>query len=182
MDYYLASEQGPLGPYSEQQLIGRRLKGEELVWREGLNEWVRADSLPELQDVLRLSSMPPAFNHDRFYAHEGSQVGNGEYGSRPQYQYEYDDDEECPPTYRWLAIIAFLGIVPCAIVAIIKSAMVNRLWDEGNRDGARKQSRQVLLWSLISIVVGLPLTIYFMMNNDMSSGMSNGIMEQFFNF
>lgn len=178
MEYYIASDKGPLGPYSEQQLIERRLRGDEMVWREGLDAWARADTLPELDDVIRAAGMPPVFDRARF----DSLNTDGPAVAEPQPQFYYEDDEECPPTYRWLAIISFLGIVPCAIVALVKSVMVRRLWEEGKREEAYRQSRKVLLWAIIGLVIGIPLTIYTFSNGMDNSLMSDGIFGRFYNF
>ena len=177
MDYYIASEQGPLGPYSIEQLIERRVKADDMVWRNGLPEWTRVDQLSELEGVLNAPDpvVPPTFNRERYNA------ANYSFGSRQHpeiQQYNYPDDEECPPTYRWLAIIAFLGIIPCAIVALIKSVMVTRLWEEGNRDAARYQSRKALMWGLIGALIGIPLSIYIMFFSDQSM-MANDLLQQF---
>ena len=154
MEYYIASSQGPLGPYSIEQLKARRLKPDELVWRNELPEWTRADALEELAEVLNQPVLPPRFDRTIYQA----QIGNDIPESTPQQPLV--DPGEMPPTYRWLAIIAFLGITPCAIVAIIKSVMVAKLW-QGNYDGSRRQSKQVLLWSIIGLAIGLPLSIYY---------------------
>ena len=159
MEYYIASDQGPLGPYTLEELRLRPIKGEELVWRNGLAEWVRADSLEELSEALNPTT-PPTFNRSRF---EQNNLPPQQ-PTAPAYEQGYYEQEqgECPPNYRWLAILTFLGIIPCAIVAIIKSSMVTRLWEEGKYEAARQQSRSVVKWSIIGCVIGIPLNIYYM--------------------
>ena len=70
MDYYIASEQGPLGPYSIEQLIERRVKAEDMVWCNGMPEWTRVDQIPELECVLNAPQpvVPPTFNRERYNA------------------------------------------------------------------------------------------------------------------
>ena len=160
MEYYIASDQGPLGPYTLEQLKERTLKPDELIWRNGLTEWVKADSLEELTEAFSVAVAPPAFNRESFDAANATEPSPTEVS-------EYiEPDKDCPPTYRWLAIIAFFGIIPCAIVAIIKSVMVTRLWEAGNYERARRESRKVLTWSLISILIGIPLTILYYLSFD----------------
>lgn len=163
MEYYIASEQGPLGPYSLEELRLRPVRAEELVWRNGLSEWVRADSLDELAETLNPTT-PPSFDRNRYdgFIHSAAPAQPAAQAWQPDNRRREVDYSECPPTYRWLAIIAFLGIIPCAIVAIIKSVMVTRLWKEGNHEGARRQSRSVLKWGLISCIIGIPLSIYYL--------------------
>lgn len=177
MDYYIASEQGPLGPYSIEQLKERRVKADDMVWRNGLSEWTRVDQLAELESVLNAPVVvPPSFDRARF---EANRPG-AQWQPAPQQQFYYPDDEECPPTYRWIAIIAFLGIIPCAIVSLIKSIMVTRLWEEGKRDAARYQSRKALMWGLIGALIGIPISIYIMFFND-GSLLGDDIMQQLLN-
>lgn len=176
MEYYIASDQGPLGPYNLQQLKNRPIHAEDMVWCNGMTEWTQADKVEELAEILNAPVIPPAFNRQRF------ESANGITYSTPGVtvkQREYDDYEECPPTYRWLAIIAFAGIIPCAIVALIKSVMVTRLWEEGNREGARYQSRKARMWGLIGALIGIPLSIYMLFFTDQTE-MTSNLLEQLF--
>lgn len=159
MEYYIASPQGPLGPYTIEQLKARQLKADDLLWRDGLTEWTRACELEELSVVLNSPALPPTFDRTAFESTHNLSAYREQ--QQPQ-NAKPTHDTPCPPTYRWLAIIAFAGIIPCAIVALIKSIMVTRLWEEGNPDGAASQSRQVLIWGIISLVIGIPLDLYFM--------------------
>ena len=62
-------------------------------------------------------------------------------------------------------------------MALIKSVMVTRLWEEGNREGARQQSRKVLTWGLISVILGIPLSIYMLFFSDQTE-LTNNLLEQ----
>jgi len=176
MDYYIASEQGPLGPYSIEQLKERPIKAGDMVWCKGMTEWTRADEVHEIVAILNAPAVPPVFDRRRFDLDNAAPAANTTYRTQSTPVYRYDDGEVCPPTYRWLAIIAFLGIIPCAIVALIKSVMVTRLWEEGNREGARYQSRKAFLWGMIGAVVGIPLSIYMLFFTD---EMSMDLLNQF---
>ncbi|MDE6402391.1 MAG: GYF domain-containing protein, partial [Muribaculaceae bacterium] len=146
MEYYIASPQGPLGPYTIEQLKARQLKPDDLLWRDGLTEWTKACELEELSAVLNSQATPPTF--DRAAFENANNLSTDREQEQQQNTTPAVDNGPCPPTYRWLAIIAFLGLVPCAIVALIKSIMVTRLWEEGNPAGAARQSRQVLIWGI----------------------------------
>ena len=158
MEYYIASPQGPLGPYTVEQLKARQLKPDEMVWRAGLAGWVRADELEEIAVVFSNTALPPTFNRAAFDNNNrpSSESEQAQPNTNPT------SDIPCPPTYRWLAIIAFLGLVPCAIIALIKSIMVTRMWEEGNVEGAARQSRKVLLWGILGLAIGIPLDILYM--------------------
>ncbi len=177
MEYYIASEQGPLGPYNLQQLKDRPIHAEDMVWCNGMSEWTQADQGDELADIINTPAIPPVFNRQHFdltYGNTGYTPGMT--SSERQFRY---DDEQCPPTYRWIAIIAFFGIIPCAIVALIKSVMVTRLWEEGNRDGARYQSKKALMWGLIGAIAGIPLSVYMLFFSDQTE-ITGNLLEQLF--
>ena len=40
-----------------QMVLGGALKRDSLVWKAGMSDWVRADSIPELDDLF---AVPPA--------------------------------------------------------------------------------------------------------------------------
>lgn len=178
-DYYIASDQGPLGPFTIGQLKERHIAPGDMVWCNGMPEWVEASSVNELAEILYDGPTPPVFN--RFRYNESHASTPSAHNSDNNSPHANTDNEKCPPTYRWLAILAFLGIVPCAIVAIIKSVMVSRLWEEGNREGARIQSRKTLVWSLISLIIGIPLTIYVMFFSDPSGMSAMNMYQELFN-
>lgn len=56
VQYYFASGQEQRGPFTIDELVGFGLRPDTLVWREGMLEWQRLDSVAEL--VQRMS--PPA--------------------------------------------------------------------------------------------------------------------------
>ena len=57
--YFLAKDGKPTGPYNIQTLTGMlasgEFKGDSLVWKQGMPEWQRADSQPDLKGMF-----PPA--------------------------------------------------------------------------------------------------------------------------
>lgn len=163
MEYYLAVDNSPKGPFSVDQLRSLSVKPDDLVWAKGMTTWTKAVEVDELREELfvNASPTPPTFDSQRF-ADNNRASGNTETRM-------VDDFEECPKNYMWLAIISFIGIVPLAIVAVIKASMVKRLWSEGKHDDARKQSRSALKWALLSLIIGLPLTIFYYYNNPFMS-------------
>src|SRR5262245_53775061 len=48
MNYFMADGNVQKGPFPMEQLIGQGLKRDTLVWREGMPQWQRADSVPDL--------------------------------------------------------------------------------------------------------------------------------------
>jgi hypothetical protein len=66
-DWYYAQGTVQRGPVSigfiTDSLRSGVLKGEDLVWREGLGAWTTADQLPELASAFRVTAPPPPIPH-----------------------------------------------------------------------------------------------------------------------
>ncbi len=62
-DYYVLDGDVQVGPLSRADVLDRIARGAtgaaDLVWRPGLDAWVRSDSLPELSDAFRDAVPPP---------------------------------------------------------------------------------------------------------------------------
>lgn len=161
MEYYLAVDNSPKGPYSIEDLKALGIKPEDLIWARGMASWQRADEVPEVNDALFTAApVPPRFDRGRFT----EALRPDEPVAESDRSYTYEEVPECPRSYMWVAIVAFIGIIPLAIVAVIKASMVGRLWNEGKYEQAEAQSRSVLKWAIPSIVIGIPLTVYMYMN------------------
>jgi TM2 domain-containing membrane protein YozV len=52
MNYFFANGNVQSGPFPMHELIGKGLKRDSLVWREGMGEWQRADTLAELGELF----------------------------------------------------------------------------------------------------------------------------------
>jgi len=52
MEYFAYIDGKQAGPMSVEQMYGKGITAETLVWHAGLTDWVRADSLPELAPVI----------------------------------------------------------------------------------------------------------------------------------
>lgn len=57
--YYLYNGTRQYGPFSFAELKHQHLYRNTPVWHEGLNEWVMAGSVEELQDILPPACPPP---------------------------------------------------------------------------------------------------------------------------
>lgn len=55
--YYYADNGQQFGPFTFEELTIKKLRTSTLVWTDGLEQWVRADSIDELKDCL--VSVPP---------------------------------------------------------------------------------------------------------------------------
>jgi len=61
-----------------------------------------------------------------------------------------------PSNYLIWAILATLFCcLPLGIVSIIYAAQVNTKWQAGDVDGAKSSSRNALIWTLVSVGIGI---------------------------
>ena len=49
----------PTGPFTFEQLKGKNIQRDTLVWTEGLDAWTKAEHIPVLRDILRATPPPP---------------------------------------------------------------------------------------------------------------------------
>jgi hypothetical protein len=52
--YFVAIKGQSKGPYTIEDIKGLNLIGENLIWRQGLLAWTRADEIEELKDIIRI--------------------------------------------------------------------------------------------------------------------------------
>ena len=62
--YYFAEENKQKGPYSIEELKNNKISANTLVWREGLNNWVIAKELKELETLFK--STPPPLAKEKY--------------------------------------------------------------------------------------------------------------------
>jgi hypothetical protein len=58
MDFYYAEGNQQKGPVTIEQMQALRLPSDTLVWREGMSQWTRADSVPELASLFAAPIAP----------------------------------------------------------------------------------------------------------------------------
>ena len=58
MSYFMADGSVQKGPFPAEQLISQGLKRDTLVWREGMPQWQKAESVPELATLFSAGAYP----------------------------------------------------------------------------------------------------------------------------
>jgi len=58
MTYYMADGNVQKGPFALDQLLGQGMRRDSLVWREGMPQWQRAESVPELVGLFGSGGYP----------------------------------------------------------------------------------------------------------------------------
>ena len=71
-----------------------------------------------------------------------------------------------PPNYIWLSVInIFLGGIIFGLIMLMMSLQVKPMWAKGNEDGARKQSKAVLILNLVFIFLSIIIYTWVILAN-----------------
>ena len=110
-DFYFASDGNQQGPYPVEHLLSHGLRRDSLVWREGMGEWQRADTVSELAGLFRAA--PPVGPVGVFQA---PGAGQRYVPPAPVQPVGYSQPYGVPPTSGMAVtsmIMGILALVPC---------------------------------------------------------------------
>lgn len=187
MKYYIIENEAPVGPFDVNELVARGLRPTDLVWAEGMADWATAESVEEVRMALYgpknnidapVTSAPvqggvcppPPAPHAPAYQQPQPQYQQPQY-QQPQYQQpQYNQQGQqpyqqpiLPPDnyLAWAIIVTILCCVPFGIVAIVKAASVNGLWNSGNYEQAYRASASAKKWVIITAIVGVATSLLY---------------------
>lgn len=160
MQWYYSKNNIQLGPIEEHELRSKIASGEvtpaDMVWREGMADWLPSAQVSELR-ASSLLSTPPV-----------SGVGSPTVSQSP-YQSPYSPPTSQPtpmyvgapiPTYLWQSIVVTLFCcLPFGVVAIVYAAKVDSLKNSGDIAGAMRASSSAKNWCQISAVSYIGIAI-----------------------
>jgi hypothetical protein len=152
MQWYYSKNGTQLGPVEQGELIAKLTSGEvapsDLVWREGMLDWLPAGQIAELRNLLAPAGYPQAPGMGQGplspYAPPtaGQQVSN--YGGANI------------PNYLWQSIVVTVFCCwPFGIPAIIFAAKVDGLKSRGDLAGAQAASASAKTWCWVAFGCGL---------------------------
>ena len=144
MQWYYSKNSMQLGPVEQAELLAKISSGEilrsDMVWRDGMPDWVPASSVPELGlSAPAVPSLPP-------------QAGYAAAPYAPPSQASMHPSSMMIPNYLWQSIVVtILCCWPCGIPAIVYAAKVDGLKLQGNINGALEASANAKKWCIISL-------------------------------
>ena len=159
MKWYYSKSGTQLGPIEEAELRTKLSSGEvsatDLVWRDGMPDWVPVAKVAELAGPSANSGLPPA----------DPQVirteGNSPY-SPPSSVPETHGQEI--PNYLWQSIVVtILCCWPFGIPAIVYAAKVDGLKSRGDIAGARAASASAKTWCMVAAGVSAGFLILWLL-------------------
>ena len=157
MEYWIVINDERIGPLTFEELKGYDLKADTPVWYAGLEDWIQADQVAELAELLNSEGADIEENTED----EATEVVDAESVSEPEPAEPVMAVEEkplrpCPPSYLvWAVLVVILCCAPLGIPAIIYSSQVKTKYNKGDYSGARKASERAALWVILAFVGGL---------------------------
>jgi hypothetical protein len=162
--WYYAKSGMQMGPVSGEELASKAASGEvspsDLIWREGMGDWLPLSQVPEFAAGLTPSA-PPA-------PPTGQTGGSVPLPQPPAYHGNYVAPNI--PTYMtpsiialvmWCASMALICIpigLPVAIVAVVYATRVDSLRAQGDLVSAQAASRNAKIWMIVAYATfGLPV-------------------------
>ena len=139
--YYIVSSQGKqIGPIPFHQLKNYGISHKTLVWREGMENWVEAEKLPELKDIL--ANVPP----------QAPSILNQTKPVAPMR----------PDSYMvWAILSTILCCFPFGVVSIVYAAKVDSLYYAEHYVEANEASNKAKNWAIASICTSLGIWLLY---------------------
>jgi len=152
MQWYYSKNGVQLGPVGMAELRAKLATGEvspaELVWRDGMADWVPASQVPELMgQTAPVTAVPGGSSSPYAPPVQVTAVGTPGTGG-----------ESYIPNYLWQSIVVtVLCCLPFGIPAIVYAAKVDSLRASGDIPGAMQASANAKMWAWVSFGCGLAL-------------------------
>lgn len=161
MQWYYSKNGTQLGPIGTEDLQSKLASGEvaagDLVWKDGMADWLPAGQIPELRPVLQATSpaapasvRPSASSPYSPPVAASAPVSSAAYGGQPI------------PNYLWQSIVVtILCCWPLGIPAIVFAAKVDGLKARGDIAGAMEASKKAKMWTGIAFGLGLAVILIY---------------------
>jgi len=179
MEYFIIINGVQSGPMPKEGLMSAGVQPDTYVWRQGLPDWVKAGSLPELADIFMADSAFGGYARpeEPLNPYAGQEpYGRNPYGEppvgvRPDPYGVYGRSPEPVPHTNWLpwaiagtifgALFSCIGMI-FGIIGITNSQKANRYYAEGfkqNGDMSNSSARTMTVIALVLGGIGFLLTL-----------------------
>ncbi len=157
VQYYYTDGKERFGPYSIEELKDQPITPQTLVWKEGLPDWMPANTLSDLNILFP----------------EG-----------PEMETSFSGQPHAQPLAvapkNWLiesVLVTIFCCLPIGIVGIILALLVDTLWKEGHKEAAERLSMEAGRWVKYGIICGVIALILYMLliSSGILSGISGGV-------
>lgn len=158
MQWYYSKNGNQLGPIGTEEIQSKLASGEiassDLVWKDGLADWLPAGQVPELRVVnqaTRPVSPSPAVQNSPY---------SPPVAHAPVSPVSYN--AQVIPNYLWQSIVVtILCCWPLGIPGIVYAAKVDGLKARGDIAGAMAASKNAKMWTGIAFGLGLTVIVIY---------------------
>lgn len=147
--YFYTDGTSSFGPFTLEALKEQHIGRETLVWCQGMPEWARAETVPELAELFEL--IPPRIKPEP--------------APQPQPAPQPSQQRRQPPK-SWLveSILATLFCCwPFGIPAIVNAARVESRFYRGDLEGSEQASAKAKQWTLTCFWVGIGCYVLYIL-------------------
>lgn len=151
--YFMMINGQQCGPFTKEELKSKGLRPDSHVWKNGMNDWMLAAHIPELQPLFQSPTPPPFTNSATAPVQPTPQYAPG--------QNIYDNPQNVNHT-DWLpwaiagTILGFLcSCIGCifGIIGILKANSANKLYNEGNIQQAESENSSAKTMTIIALAL-----------------------------
>jgi hypothetical protein len=155
--WYLGRDGRQEGPISDEELRtlvrNGSLRRADLVWRDGMADWLPAGQIPGLPFPVQATYLPPPPQ-----VAQPSQVVSPY--APPQSQYAPPPffggaGFDIPNYLPWAIAATLLCCMPGGIASIVYAAKASSAKDRGDYAAADQAAKQAKTWLIVSVVIGL---------------------------
>lgn len=148
------------GPFPIEELPGKNIRPETMVWRSGMPDWVRADGVDELAFLFDAKISIPEPGEKKGPVKQTIDIRHNVHPSTytPQTSYQAEDrrlSDIVPMPKNWLVESILLSIFCCSpvsVVGIYFATRVESLYYAKDYAGATRASNMARNWSLAGIL------------------------------
>ena len=156
--FYVDANNQSVGPFPIEDLI-KKITPETFVWTEGMENWAKANAVPEVMNALT-NSQQPTYQQPPYIAQQPYQqpAPNFQQPNYQQQQYQqYDTPGESKPNNYlvWSILSIVLCCWPIGIAAVVYAAKVDSLWGQGRHNESRAASEKAKNLTIISAICGI---------------------------
>ncbi len=153
MQWYYSKDGSQLGPIEQSELLGKLAAGEvrrtDLVWRDGMRDWVPAAQVPELAGLPQSAPPQPGGSVSPYQSPASAAPAAIPLGDIPTYLVQS-------------ILVTLFCCLPFGIAAIVFASRVETLKASGDYAAAKAASDKARMWCWWSFGVGLTVSILYL--------------------
>lgn len=167
--YYLNSNNEQAGPVSPDEFSRYGVTESTMIWKQGMQNWIRAGQIPELSQYFMPvpPPVPPVGNNNNGGNNYGGNNNySGNYGGNNYGANNYGGNNQYKPikpdnNMLWAILTTLFCCLPFGIYSIIQASKVNGLYNSGMYDEAQRMADDAKKWAGVGALIGLVVNVIY---------------------